>query len=235
MERRLLPIKLDSYKPLREVVSETLRQAIVEGVLQPGERLMEIQMAEELGVSRTPVREAIRKLEQEGFVVMVPRRGTYVADLSLKDINEVFEIRTALDVLAAGLAAERITDEELEESERLLVHIGEYIEMQDMDKIIDADSQFHDLLYKASRNDRLVGIINNLREQLTRFRSISISYPGRLQNTWEEHRRLLEAIAQRDAEQAMQIAREHMENAEHTLLTDMNERRSAQKNSNIDS
>ena len=225
MERRLGPIKLDSYKPLREVVSETLRDAIVNGILQPGERLMEIQLAEELGVSRTPVREAIRKLELEGFVVMVPRRGTYVADLSLKDINEVFEIRTALDVLAAGLAVERITDEELEEMERLLVHIGEYIDSEDMDRIVEADGQFHDLLYIASRNDRLVGIINNLREQFTRFRSISIAYPGRLKNTWEEHRRLLEAIAQRDADQAMQIAREHMENAEHTLLRDMTDRR----------
>lgn len=225
MERRLLPIKLDSYKPLREVVSEALREAISNGILLPGERLMEIQLAEELGVSRTPVREAIRKLELEGFVVMVPRRGTYVSDLSLKDINEVFEIRTALDVLAAGLAAERITDEELEALERLLVHIGEYIEAGDMEKIIEADSQFHDLLYQASRNDRLVGIINNLREQLTRFRSISMSYPGRLKVTWEEHRHLLEAIAQRNADLAMQVAREHMENAEHTLLQDMSERR----------
>lgn len=225
MERRLLPIKLDSYKPLREVVSETLRDAIAAGVLQPGERLMEIQLAEELGVSRTPVREAIRKLELEGFVVMVPRRGTYVADLSLKDINEVFEIRTALDVLAAGLAAERITDEELELLERLLVHIGEYIDNGDMEKIVDADSQFHDILYKASRNDRLVGIINNLREQFTRFRTISIAYPGRLKDTWEEHRRQVEAIAQRNVDVAMQLAREHMENAEQTLLLDMNERR----------
>ena len=130
-----------------------------------------------------------------------------------------------MDVLAAGLAAERITDEELEEMERLLVYIGEYIDSENMDKIVEADSQFHDLLYKASRNDRLVGIINNLREQFTRFRSISIAYPGRLKNTWEEHRRLLEAIAQRNADQAMQIAREHMENAEHTLLRDMTDRR----------
>jgi DNA-binding transcriptional regulator YhcF (GntR family) len=106
MERRLPPIKLDSYRPLREVVSEALREAITTGILKPGERLMEIQMAEELGVSRTPVREAIRRLELEGFLVMVPRRGTYVSDLSIKDINEVFEIRTALDVLAAGLAAD---------------------------------------------------------------------------------------------------------------------------------
>ena len=225
MERRLVPIKLDSYKPLREVVAETLREAIVNGMLKPGERLMEIQLAEELGVSRTPVREAIRKLELEGFVVMIPRRGTYVADLSIKDINEVFEIRTALDVLAAGLAVERITEDELEQLERLLVEIGELIEEDDADKIVESDSQFHDILYRASRNDRLVGIINNLREQFTRFRSISIQYPGRMQKSVEEHRRLVEAIASRDTDLAQQLAREHMENSEQTLLQDLNERR----------
>ncbi|WP_425059658.1 HTH-type transcriptional repressor RspR [Sporomusa carbonis] len=225
MERRLVPIKLDSYKPLREVVAETLREAIVNGVLKPGERLMEIQLAEELGVSRTPVREAIRKLELEGFVVMIPRRGTYVADLSIKDINEVYEIRTALDVLAAGLAVERITEDELEQLERLLVEIGELIGGGDTDKIVEIDSQFHDVLYRASRNDRLVGIINNLREQFTRFRSISIQYPGRMEKSIEEHRRLVEAIASRDTELAQQIAREHMENSEQTLLQDLNERR----------
>ena len=109
MERKLAPIRLDSYQPLREVVCETLREAIREGVLEPGERLMEIQIAEELGVSRTPVREAIRKLELEGYVVMLPRRGTYVANLSIKDINEVFEIRASIDALAAGLAALTVT------------------------------------------------------------------------------------------------------------------------------
>ena len=121
MTKRLQPIRLDAYKPLREVVSETLRQAIQDGVLKPGERLMEIPLAEELGVSRTPIREAIRKLELEGFFVMVPRRGTYVANISLKDITQVFEIRSALEELAAGLAAERITEEEIETLERMLV------------------------------------------------------------------------------------------------------------------
>ena len=227
MERRLVPIRLDSYKPLREVVAETLREAIVNGTLNPGERLMEIQLAEELGVSRTPVREAIRKLELEGFVIMIPRRGTYVADLSIKDINEVFEIRTALDVLAAGLAVERITEDELEQLERLLVEIGKLIEGDDIDKIVEVDSQFHDVLYRASRNDRLVGIINNLREQITRFRSISIQYPGRMKVSIEEHRQLVEAIADRNTELAQQIAREHMENSEQTLLQELNDRRQA--------
>jgi DNA-binding GntR family transcriptional regulator len=225
MDRRLLPIRLDSYKPLREVVSETLREAIASGVLKPGERLMEIQLAEELGVSRTPVREAIRKLELEGFVIMIPRRGTYVADLSIKDINEVFEIRTALDVLAAGLAAERITDDELELMERILVQIGEYVDKNELEPIVELDSQFHDILYRACRNDRLVGIINNLREQFTRFRTISMAFPGRIKNTLEEHSRLVEAIASREVDLAQQLAREHMENSEQTLLMDINKRR----------
>lgn len=225
MKKRLLPIKLDSYQPLREVVCEALRVAITSGDLQPGERLMEIQLAEELGVSRTPVREAIRKLELEGFVVMVPRRGTYVADLSLKDINDVYEVRTALDCLAAELATERITEEELEQLERILVQIGEYIEEGDIDKIAEADLLFHEILYRASRNDRLVAIINNQREQTTRYRMRSLSYPGRMRQTYEEHRRLIEAIAQRDAELAGKLAAEHMENAEQILILDANERR----------
>ena len=225
MKGHLEQIRLDSYKPLRELVFENIRQAIVKGIFAPGERLMEIQLADDLGVSRTPVREAIRKLELEGFVVMIPRRGTYVSDLSIKDINEVYEVRTALDVLAAELAAERITEEELEEMERLLVEIGEYIEIYDMDKIVEADSKFHDILYRASRNERLVGIINNLREQLTRFRSLSMSYPGRLKDMLGEHTRLVEALGQRNVALAKNLAGEHMANAEQTLLKNMLERR----------
>ena len=155
------PIRLDTYKPLRDVVSEALRQAIKEGILKPGERLMEIQLADELGVSRTPIREAIRKLELEGFVVMIPRRGTYVADISLKDVVQVFEIRSALEELAAGLAAERITPDELEELERILVEINEYIDRDEFDKIVDTDIRFHGVLYRASRNNRLVDILHN--------------------------------------------------------------------------
>ena len=221
MKRRFAPIRLDSYQPLREVVCETLREAIRSGVLKPGERLMEIQLADELGVSRTPVREAMRKLELEGYVIMLPRRGTYVANISIRDINEVFEIRTTLDALASGLAAERITEEELEQLERLLVSIGENIETRNMKKVVEDDMEFHDILYKASRNQRLVGIISNLREQMTRFRSMSMSYPGRLKKTLEEHSRLVEAIAQRDVELAQKLAVEHMENSEQTLLIDM--------------
>lgn len=223
MENRLAPIKLDSYQPLREVVCESLREAIRNGVLKPGERIMEIQLAEELGVSRTPVREAIRKLELEGYVVMMPRRGTYVANMSIRDINEIFEIRTALESLSNGLAAEHITDEELEHLQRLLVIIGGYIKDGNIEKIVETDIEFHDLMYHAARNQRLVGIISNLRDQLTRFRTLSMSYPGRLEATLDEHRTIVEAIANGDRKAASKAAEQHMENSEKTLLKAMDD------------
>ena len=190
----LVQIKLDNYKPLRELVFEALREAIVKGVLKPGERMMEIQLAEEMGVSRTPVREAIRKLELEGLVAMVPRKGAYVASLSMKDIVEVFEIRGALEGLAAELAAERITDEELEELERYLLRINESIETKDLTLMVEVDTDFHGQLYRASRNERLSQIISNLREQIQRFRKTSLSLPGRMRAALEEHKQIVEAI-----------------------------------------
>ena len=218
---RLQPIRLDAYKPLREIVSDALRQAIRDGILPPGERLMEIPLAEELGVSRTPIREAIRILEQEGLIVMIPRRGTYVADMSLKAVTEVFELRSILEELAAELAAERITNEEIEALEQHLVEIGNYMNENNLDKVVQADILFHEILYKASRNDRLVEMINNLREQTLRFRTLSMSQTGRLAKTWDEHRQLVEAISDRDVERARQIARIHMEESEKTLLEGM--------------
>ncbi len=233
MCKRLAPIRLDSYQPLREVVCESLREAIRKGVLKPGERLMEIQLSEELGVSRTPVREAIRKLELEGYVVMMPRRGTYVASMSIRDVNEIFEIRTALESLSNGLAAERITDEELEQLQRLIVMIGGYVKDGNIDKIVETDIEFHELLYKAARNNRLVGIISNLREQLTRFRTLSMSHPGRLEATLDEHRVIVEAIAQGDVKAAQQAAERHMENSEKTLMKAMEALQNSEAEENI--
>ncbi|HEY8464740.1 MAG TPA: GntR family transcriptional regulator [Bacillota bacterium] len=215
----LVPIKLDSYKPLRELVFESLREAIISGQLSPGERLMEIQLAEEMGVSRTPVREAIRKLEREGLVVMVPRKGAYVAGLSIKDVTDVFEIRGALEGLAAELAAERITEEELENLERYLVKIAADIEEGELSRVVQTDTDFHTLLYQSSHNNHLSQIINNLREQIQRFRTTSLSYPGRMKTALEEHRKIVEAISIRDGQLARELAKEHIENAENSLMS----------------
>lgn len=218
MEKRLKPVSLDNYKPLREIVFETLREAIINTVLKPGERMMEIQLAEEMGVSRTPVREAIRKLELEGFVVMIPRKGAYVAGISMKDIADVFEIRAAMEALAAGLAADRITEEELEHLERILVKVGECVKDNDLEGIVEVDTEFHDVLFQATRNERLAQIISNLREQIQRFRTASLSTPGRMKYAFEEHKQIVEALSARNVELAQTLAREHIENAENTML-----------------
>lgn len=217
---RLVPIKLNDYKPLRELVFDSLRKAIIHGKLRPGERLMEIQLAEEMGVSRTPVREAIRKLELDGFVVMVSRRGAYVAGVSVKDIADVFEVRSALEGLAAGLAAERITEEEMEELEKVIYQIsGE----EDVLAVVKKDNEFHELIYKASRNRRLTQIIKNLSEQISRFRLTSLSVPGRLKIAVDEHKKIIEAICERDVDLANKLASEHMENAEQNLINAIRE------------
>ena len=223
MSGHLQPIKLDSYKPLRELVCENIRQAIIDGTFSPGERLMEIQLADEMGVSRTPVREAIRKLELEGFVVMIPRRGTYVADISIKDITEIYEVRTSLDVLAAGLAAERITDEELDALERQVLRESEAEASEDtdehtLDNIVYIDTTFHDIIYQAATNQRLVQFLNILQEQLQRFRAASLSRPGRSKTALEEHKQIIEALSERNGELASKLAKEHIDNAESAMI-----------------
>ena len=217
VEPRLVPIVLDNYKPLRELVFESLREAILVGRLIPGERLMEVQLADEMGVSRTPVREAIRKLELEGFVVMIPRKGAYVAGLTLKDITDLFEVRAALEGMAAGLAAERITEEELEQLERAILEESQTHD-DNISAYVDQDTVFHEIIYQASRNRQLVQIITHLREQIQRFRMTSLSQPGRAKMYVDEHKKIVEAISGRDIKAANALAREHIENAENSLL-----------------
>lgn len=218
MRKRLAPIELDNYKPLRDIVFEALREAVIAGQLRPGERLMEVQLAEELGVSRTPVREAIRKLELEGFVIMVPRKGAYVSDMSIKDVTDVFEIRRALEGLAAELAAERMTDEELEELERILVGTAETTARLDVLSTVDMDTGFHQVIYEASRNEKLSSMLYHLREQIQRFRTQSLSRPGRLKRALVDHRGIVDALRQRDTELARRLAEQHIEDAESELL-----------------
>src|SRR5690606_23896957 len=149
---------------------------------------------------------------------MVPRKGAYVATFSMKDVVEVFESRGALQGLAADLAAERITDEEREESQRQLVESSELIEQADLNGMVEVDTGFHQILYQASRNQRLAQIINNLRDQIQRFRQTCLSYPGRMKSALEEHREIVDAISARDPELARRLAQEHIENAENSMM-----------------
>jgi DNA-binding GntR family transcriptional regulator len=218
MAGKLTKVNLNDYKPLREVIFNTLREAIIVGELKPGERLMEVQLADKMGVSRTPVREAIRKLELEGLVEMLPRKGAHVADLSVKDIMDVLEVRATLDGLATRLSATRITDEEIKELRHQLAQFINYVEKDNLQGSIKKDVEFHDIIYHSSRNEKLIQISNNLREQVQRFRVIYIKDYSSSRELIREHTEILEAIASRDPAAAMECAQRHIKNQEETII-----------------
>ena len=137
-------MKDEEYLPLRDVVFNTLRQEILTGKLKPGERLMEIHLANKLGVSRTPIREAIRKLELEGLVIMIPRRGAEVAQITLKSLQDVMEVRRALDVLAIELACERMGQAELDSIYQACENFKSAVRNGDTRLLAEADVAFHD-------------------------------------------------------------------------------------------
>ena len=148
-----LTLNMNAYLPLRDVVFNTLREAILKGELQPGERLMELQLAAKLGVSRTPIREAIRMLEQEGLAVTIPRRGAEVAKMTEKDMNDVLQVREALDELAVSIACELITEEELEKLSEAVKNFEEAIGTKDIKQIAETDIAFHDIIYPLSSSN----------------------------------------------------------------------------------
>lgn len=221
-----LQIHMDEFLPLRDVVFNTLRQAILTGELKPGERLMEIHLANRLGVSRTPIREAIRKLELEGLVTMIPRRGAEVAQITEKSLQDVLEVRRTLDALSAELACERISEEELEQLGVACKKVEEAIAGKDLKKIAQADVAFHDIIVKATRNSRLVQMVNNLSEQMYRYRFEYIKDESKHSSLMDEHRIIFECLKKGDKETACKTAKLHIDNQEISVMEQIKKERS---------
>lgn len=211
-------IDMNEFLPLRDVVFNTLRKAILTGQLKPGERLMEVHLANQLGVSRTPIREAIRKLELEGLVIMIPRRGAEVARITEKSLKDVLEVRRALDALSVELACDRITEED---TERLLTACHEFEQAakgKDAAVIAKADVALHDIIVEATGNQRLMQMVNNLSEQMYRYRFVYIKEESRHDNLIAEHREIYESIARRDKVRAAKAAKLHIDNQEKSII-----------------
>lgn len=213
-----LQVNMNEFLPLRDVVFNTLRQAILTGELKPGERLMEIHLANRLGVSRTPIREAIRKLELEGLVTMIPRRGAEVAQITEKSMNDVLEVRRAMDALCVELACERISPEELDSLKRACEGFEQAVKTKDVKKIAQADVALHDIIVKATGNQRLVQLVNNLSEQMYRYRFEYIKDTSQHSRLIEEHRIIYESIVKKDKETASQAAKMHIDNQEKAII-----------------
>lgn len=208
----------DEYLPLRDVVFNTLRQEILTGKLKPGERLMEIHLANKLGVSRTPIREAIRKLELEGLVIMIPRRGAEVAQISWKSLKDVLEVRSALDALAIELACERMGQEELESLYKACESFEEATKTKDTRKIAEADVALHDIIVMSTGNKRLIQLVNNLSEQMYRYRFEYIKDESQHDMLVQEHKEMYRCIQCKDKKAAANVVKKHIDNQEEAII-----------------
>lgn len=212
-----LKLDISTLMPLRDVVYKTLRDAILKGELKPGTRLMEIHLANDLGVSRTPVREAIRILEKEGLAVTYPRRGAQVAFMSVKDLEDVIEIREALDVLAATKACENATEETIGKLKVEVKRFEEALESDDVRYIVEVDEAFHNVIYDSANNPKLKEIVTGLREQMYRYRYEYIKEKSALVTLLKEHANILRGIENRDKAFVIEAMREHIENQYETV------------------
>ena len=222
-----LKVTMNEYLPLRDVVFNTLRQAILKGELEPGERLMEIQLAERLGVSRTPIREAIRKLELEGLVLMIPRKGAEVAKISARSLRDVLEVRRALEELAIGLACQRMSEEEVGNLQKAQEDFKNAIAEGDAMKIAETDEHYHDVIYEGTQNAKLTQMLNNLREQMYRYRLEYIKDEDKRKILVLEHEKILKTVRERKVAEAKEAVREHIDNQEITVARNITEKENA--------
>lgn len=213
-----ITIAADDYLPLRDVVFKTLRQAILRGELEPGERLMEISLANKLGVSRTPIREAIRKLELEGLVTMIPRKGAVVASISEKDMKDVLEVRVTLEELAVTLACKNFDEEAVEDLKRAEIVFENAVISHNIMNIVDSDVAFHDVIYNHTGNERLIQLINNLRETMYRYRLEYIKDARNHSILINEHNDLIQGLIAKDVEAVKKTIRIHISNQERGII-----------------
>lgn len=212
------PVAAIRRTSLADQAGRVLRDAILTGRLAPGTRLRQLELASQMKISRTPLREALRKLEQEGLITVLPGGGLRVALLDLDEAVELYEIREVLDGLAARLAAQRITEPELLTLDRLLAQMEQCVARQDAHRWFTAHVAFHDGIFQASGNGRLQGMSTVIRLSIQRFHPVLLTTPNRLADAYREHREVCEAIRARDPETAERLARAHIAHAREIVL-----------------
>ncbi len=214
-----IDVNLQDNNSLRARVFTEIEQAILDEVFLPGDSLIEQKLSNSLGVSRTPVREALRQLELEGLVKMIPNKGAVVVGVSKKDIDDIYTIRMQIEGLAARWSAENITQEELNEL-REVVELQEfYVSKGDTVQVWHLDTKFHEIIYDTSRSRPLKSTLTNFHNHIKKARAMSFKTTGRAKLAVQEHRAILEAISQHNADLAEKYAKEHILNAKENLFS----------------
>jgi DNA-binding GntR family transcriptional regulator len=214
----MLMIRKSDYTPLRENAYEVIKRMILRGYFKPGERLVESQLSEKFGISRTPIREAIRRLAAEELVEITPRDGTKISMLTKNDIDEIYEIRDVLESFAAEKAASIITQKEIESLERLLKKSEQALLEKDIRRMAQIDTKMHNLVSKFSKNNRLFQLIDVLCTNITRHRELILETPGAGKEAIAGHREIINALKKRNKKAIRKSVHEHIMRGREILL-----------------
>jgi len=214
-------LKLEGYDLLSKKVYRILKKEIIKGSFKPGEKVLEGKIADQMGISRTPVREAIRVLAAEGFVILSPNQGVVVRSVSAENIREVLQIHSVLEGLAARLSCEVINEEDLKELENCVNKMEKLANKKDSSTYSEVDLKFHELIVNICRNKRLVQMRKNISDQAQRYRISSLSIPRRLKESLKEHQKILEAFKTKDPKKADSTSQKHIQNALKNILVNV--------------
>lgn len=223
-------LKIEGYELLSQKVYRILKTEIVKRYLKPGTKLLEVKIAKQMGVSRTPIREAIRELAAEGFVKIIPNQGVIVSIASIEGTQEVLQIRSVLEGLAARLATKVINGEEIKELEKYIEQMEYYANKDNALAFSKIDVEFHELILNICGNSRLIQIRKNLSDQAHRYRIRSLSIPGRLKHSLKEHQEIVKALKRKDSEQAGRLSQKHIENVLKNILAHESKEEGKNKN-----
>lgn len=223
MEELFVPEGITNIKPIREIIYDHIRQAILDGLIKPGQRLVERDIASRFNASRTPVREALRKLETEGFIEYLPRKGVIVRGFNLQEIEEIYSIRKSLECLAIRSAIHNITPAQINEL-RGIVEQLEQLENGSSDQTAYSGlHEFDDVLINAAHMPLLKSFLSTLKESLQRYRKINLSSLPRRQTAAREHKEILQAFIDRDMERAEMLTCQHIDNSRNELMKKVNQ------------
>jgi len=209
---------LNNAETLPEKISASLEQAILQGKVRPGDRLIENDLSRSFGISRGPIREAFRLMEKEGLIKMIPRKGAIVRPLSREDLSEVYEVISVLEGLAGRLFCERGTREDLARLKKIYKGMETQVKRNSLSKYEKLNREFHDVFINGSGNKRIRQICSTFQKQIRWFQKITLSFAGRQEISLKEHKRMLDAFSKRDSERAEHEAREHVKRASKMYL-----------------
>ena len=225
MQYSLIISQMKDFEPLVipnvrlvDEASKAIREVILTGELPPGSQLRQADLAEKMRISRTPLREALMKLEQEGLIAVLPRRGFRVVDLKLEEAIELYELREMLDGLAARLAAQRAGDDVLKTLSDFVGKMDACVQRQDAHGWLIHHGAFHEEIFKASRNRRLIGLMANIRLSIQRFHPVLLNTQDRLRKAFREHELIFRAIRSHDPDTAERLARLHIASARDIII-----------------